>query len=90
MFNKDTGLKRSEIDVPYIDLKLTEWKDGKLVTRTYKEAWALYWEGASLKDRLRFYQLPNFNASIFKEITGIEIDVQEILNYLLTSSSTEE
>ena len=74
MFNKDTGLKRSEVDIPYISLKLNEWDDTKkiLITRTYAEAWELYWSEASDEDKQKFLALPNFDPSIFTEITGID------------------
>ena len=92
MFNKDTELKRSEINVPYAVLKLNEWvpesrmteqqkvydpqfhiKQGTLITRIYKEAWALYWSECNKEDKQKFLDLPNFDANIFKEITGIDI-----------------
>jgi hypothetical protein len=76
MFNKDTGKKRSEIDVPYLHLPITEWdSDGKtLIKRTYKEAWAKAWSKATEKTKQRFLDLPNFDAEIFKEITGINVE----------------
>ena len=95
LFNKDSGLKRDEIDLPYIDLKTTEWvsendmtseqkkndpdfhvKGGTLIERTYQEAWQLYWSEASQDDKQMFLDLPNFDASIFKEITGIDVESQ--------------
>jgi hypothetical protein len=77
LFNKDTGLKRSEIDIPYITLKLTEWDSEKqvLTTRSYKEAWTLYWTKASKEDKQRFLDLPNFDSRIFEEITGVDVEV---------------
>jgi len=77
MFNKDTGLKRTDIKIPRINLKLTEFKKGKVVTRTYKEAWALCWSEASKKEKQQFLDLPNFDAKIFKEITGIDVNQPE-------------
>ena len=50
-------------------------KGGTLITRTYKEAWALYWGNASKEDKQLFLDLPNFDADIFKEITGIDVEV---------------
>ena len=96
LFNKDTTLKRKDIKLPYIDLKLTEWvpesemtedqkaadknfnvKKGTLITRTYKEAWILYWSEASTEDKQMFLDLPNFDAEIFEEITGININKKD-------------
>ena len=97
MFNKDTNKKQSEIQIPYCNLKITEWiselemtdqqkindpdfhiKGGTLIKRTYKEAWAEYWnKEASAKDKQQFLDLPNFDAAIFKEITGIDVEAKE-------------
>src|SRR3990167_3705063 len=46
---------------------------GLLKTLTYKEAWAEYWGRASAEDKKWFQELPNFDATIFEEITGIKI-----------------
>ena len=91
MFNKDTGLKRSEIDIPFIELKITEWipesamteeqkrsdpnfsvKGGTLIRRTYHEAWKKAWGELCEANKQRFLDLPNFDANIFEEITGIQ------------------
>jgi len=83
MFNTDTGLTRDKINIPIINLKLTEWiedetktEGGYLKTRTYKEAWQLYWNGASKEDKQKFLDLPNFDRWVFKDITGIDVEVQ--------------
>ena len=95
LFNKDTNLKRSDIDLPYIHLKLNEWIDedkmtisqkvdnpnfyitkGILITRTYKEAWQLVWPKLDQKEKQKFLDLPNFDADIFLEITGIDVKKQ--------------
>jgi hypothetical protein len=47
---------------------------GKLESRTYKAAWADYWKTASNTDKQRFKRLPNFDAEIFEEITGINVE----------------
>ena len=52
---------------------------GLLKTLTYKEAWAEYWNRASNSDKEWFKNLPNFDASIFEEITGIKINSPETL-----------
>jgi len=48
-------------------------KKGTLITRTYHEAWALFWSEASKKEKQKFLDLPGFNASLFEEITGIDV-----------------
>jgi hypothetical protein len=77
MFNKDTGKKRDEIAIPYIQLPITEWVDGKLITRTYKEAWAMAWSELTDNEKQQFLDLPNFDAKIFKEITGIDVNAND-------------
>ena len=74
LFNKDTNLKRKDIKIPYINLKLTEMVNDVLITRTYKEAWSLYWSECSQDDKQRFLDLPNFDSEIFKKITGINVN----------------
>ena len=51
----------------------TKNMDGKLKTLTYKEAWAEYWTRASEEDKKWFQNLPNFDSTLFEEITGIKI-----------------
>jgi hypothetical protein len=48
-------------------------KKGTLITRSYKEAWALAWPLLSELDKNKFIDLPNFNSDIFFEITGIKL-----------------
>ena len=92
MFNKDTGKKRGEIDIPYIDLQVTKWipesqmtaqqkksdkdfyiKGGTLIKLDYKAAWNEVWGNLDEGTKYKFLQLPNFDADIFKEITGIDV-----------------
>ena len=54
--------------------------DGYLKTMDYKEAWAEYWGKASEEDKRWFLALPNFSAEIFKEITGIDVNVKPSLS----------
>ena len=71
------------------DFKLTEWipyteeeieKDeskkligGYLKSYTYKEACRNWWNGMSSKNKAIICSMPNFDANVFKEITGIEV-----------------
>ncbi len=50
---------------------------GYLKTLTHKEAWAEYWDRARESDKKFFLSLPNFNAEMFEEITGIDVEVKE-------------
>lgn len=43
---------------------------------SYKDAWRNWWKGASADDRLKIKNLPNFDAEIFKEITGIDVNLE--------------
>ncbi|MEB3189040.1 MAG: hypothetical protein VKL42_01690 [Snowella sp.] len=94
MFNKDTGLKGDEVNIPRFlyHLKLTEWisesdmsdqekidnahfhtEEGYLKTYEYKEAWANLWKEVTQEDIKALKALPNFDAKIFEEITGIDV-----------------
>jgi len=46
---------------------------GQLRTRTYKEAWKHAWDNADPKDRILIKELPNFDADVFFEISGIDL-----------------
>jgi hypothetical protein len=47
---------------------------GYLKTLEYKEAWAIFWRKTDEANRQKFLNLPNFDADIFKEITGVDVD----------------
>ena len=88
IFNVDSGMTASEfynskyydalISSPFI---LTEWiKDeskgligGYLIEYTFEEACKNWWNKMSDNDKKIIKSIPNFNAVIFKEITGIEV-----------------
>ena len=40
---------------------------------TLKEAWELMWDNITNDQKQEFLNLPNFDAKIFEEITGIKI-----------------
>lgn len=50
-----------------------ETMGGYLKTLKFKEACVIWWE-ENPKEHKRFLELPGFDAEIFKEITGIDID----------------
>jgi len=52
--------------------KAKELVGGYLKTNTYKEAWGMLWDGLSQEEREEISELPNFDADIFEEITGIK------------------
>jgi hypothetical protein len=45
--------------------------DGYLKTNNYKTAWGIAWENATEAKKQEFLTLPNFDAKVFEEITGI-------------------
>ena len=45
---------------------------GYLIVKTYEEAWADWWEQLPNEARNIIQQIPNFDAEIFKDITGID------------------
>jgi hypothetical protein len=59
------------------EFKLTEWKDEKLVTYDYKEAWKNFWNLISDDRKQEFLNLPNFDSEIFEEITGIKVNISK-------------
>jgi hypothetical protein len=48
-------------------------REGYLKTFTYKEAWANFWKDTDKENRQKFLNLPNFDADVFLEITGIDV-----------------
>ena len=52
-------------------------RDGYLKTFTWEEAWANYWRDSDKEERERVLNLPNFDAAIFKQITGIDVGKKE-------------
>ena len=56
------------------DIEGWETMGGYLKTLSYKEAWKKAWSEASEEQKDWYKSFPNFSASIFKEITGIDIE----------------
>lgn len=46
---------------------------GELITIPYKEACANWWASLPEKDKAIIKTIPNFDANIFAEITGIDV-----------------
>ena len=53
--------------------KDSETCGGYLKKYGYKEAWAKLWKNLDDDEKTSFKTLPNFDASIFEDITGIKI-----------------
>ena len=92
LFNKDTGKKRVDITIPYIQLPVTIWvgdsemtndekvanpqfhiAGGYLKKLEYKDAWREAWSKLTAEVKQQFLNLPNFDADIFLEITGVDV-----------------
>ena len=108
MFNKDTKLKKDDINIPlwcYFDLtvwvshdtateedkevhkKEIETCGGFLKTLEYKEAWKLAYNKTNDEEKIQLFNLPNFDADIFKEISGIDVraDYKKLIKYVVKS-----
>ena len=48
-------------------------RGGYLKTIEYKDAWKIAWDEASEEDKTLLSKLPNFDADVFEEITGINV-----------------
>jgi hypothetical protein len=60
-------------DQEKIDNKNAFITEGYLKTLGYKEAWAEAYKSATKEDIKLLKALPNFDADVFEEITGIKI-----------------
>ena len=49
---------------------------GFLKTIPYKEAWRRAWDKATDEDRRKVLQLPNWNNELFREISGIDVELE--------------
>ena len=52
---------------------LTEYKDDKLIVYDYKQAWQTAYNGVSEEGIKLLKALPNFDATVFEEITSINL-----------------
>ena len=70
--------KKDMTDQEKKDVLSWETMGGYLKTLSYKEAWAKAWSEASEEQKDWYKNLPNFDSSIFKEITGIDLKEEMI------------
>ncbi len=89
MFDKWLDISPEDVVIPYIYLPLNEWTDSGLVTRTYHEAWAIAWAEASEELRQQFLDLPGFDAAVFKEITGVNVEKEEVQTITIGDTTYE-
>lgn len=52
-----------------------EFTEGYLKKFEYKEAWSSFWRDTDEDNRKKFLTLPNFDAELFEEITGVDVRV---------------
>ena len=55
-------------------VKIAKDLGGYLKTFTYEEAWSNFWEAASKEQKDAILNIPQFDAEIFKEITGLDVE----------------
>jgi hypothetical protein len=73
-FDPNAWVDESEMtDKEKIDNPTYKTTGGYLKEVDYKEAWAKAWEGTTKEERKQLFDLPNFDAEIFKEISGIDV-----------------
>jgi hypothetical protein len=53
---------------------------GYLKTLSYEDAWKSVWDEMSQEDKAKFLAIPHFDNEIFKEITGIDVNVEPSLS----------
>lgn len=53
-------------------------RGGYLKTYTWNEAWANFWKDTDEENRKKILALPNFDPTVFKDITGIDVDMKPI------------
>ena len=65
--------KEDMTDTEKKEVKGWETMGGFLKTLSYKDAWKEMWENCEQETRDWYLSLPNFDATIFEEITGINV-----------------
>ena len=50
---------------------------GYLKTISHKEAYKIMWEKLSQREKNEIQKIPNFDARIFQEITGIDVNIEK-------------
>ena len=52
-------------------------RGGYLKNYTNEEAWTNYWRDSDEGEKQKVLNLPNFDAAVFKEATGIDVEVEQ-------------
>ncbi|MEK4513630.1 hypothetical protein NST85_29060 [Paenibacillus sp. FSL K6-2524] len=75
LFNKPSSISRDEFrcsEAGYISRRLRVTDDeGNPID--YKQAWSRLWESLSNSEKITVQSIPNFDADVFEEITGIRV-----------------
>ena len=81
VFNRPCKIRDWEIAIKpdFIFFELCEWVEdengnGRFLTYTYQEAFKKSWDRASIEDKKLIFGLPNFDADVFSDISGISLD----------------
>lgn len=53
-------------------------RGGYLKTYEWKDAWSNFWKNTDEENRKKFLKLPNFDAEVFLDITGIDVGKKDI------------
>ena len=64
-------------------------RGGYLKTYSWEEAWINFWKDTDLENRQKFLNLPNFDAKVFKDITGIDVEVKNTKKDALIKKAQE-
>ena len=57
--------------------------EGYLKVYDYKKAFKKSWDNADKEDRARIKELPNFDSTKFKEISGIDVEADDVPEYTM-------
>ena len=78
IFNQQVEVSEyNRIDNLLPTIKLN-FKDANGISISYKDAWANAWKIMDEEDKNKILSIPQFDADIFKAITGIEIVKPEV------------
>ena len=65
-------------------------REGYLKSFAYQEAWTSFWKDTDETNRQKFLNLPNFDPAVFKDITGVDVEVKEKPNTVEIGGKTYE
>lgn len=72
-----------------IKIQLTEVIDGGLKAYSYQDAWSNFWDKSNKIQKDCILNIKQFDAEIFKEITGIDVSKKDTKNQELLNKADE-